>query len=72
MQPLAKDSAAFTPEVIGTFEIDAITANAIVADDFEIVNPSAPLQQWLTVFHDSFTNGTDGWTIQNGPVLETR
>jgi hypothetical protein len=71
MKPLSKDSAAFTPEVIGSFQINSITANSIVSNDFEVVNPDAPLQQWLTVFHDSYSNGTDGWTIKNGPPLET-
>jgi len=71
MMPLAKDSAAFTPEVIGTFQINSLTANSIVSHDFEVVNPDAPLQQWLTVFEDSFKNGTNGWTIVNGPPIQT-
>jgi hypothetical protein len=70
MMPLAKDSAAFTPEVIGSFSINSITAKSIVSDDFEIVNPQAPTQQWLAVHHDTFENSTLGWEIPNGQPLE--
>jgi len=71
MTPLAQDSAAFTPAVTGGFEIGQITATNIFSDDFEIVNPEAPLQQWLITHIDTFSNGTDGWDSENGPALET-
>jgi len=71
MTPLAKDSAAFTPAVTGAFEIGEITATNIYSQDFEIVNPDAPLQQWLIVHMDTFSNGTDGWDVEDGPTLET-
>jgi hypothetical protein len=71
MKPLARDSAAFKPEVIGSFQLNSITASSIVAEDFDVVNPDSPLQQWLAVYHDSFTNGTDGWTVNTGPPVTT-
>jgi len=71
MKPLAKDSAAFTPAVTGAFVINSITANSVESDDFEIVNPNAPLQQWLTVFQDNFSNGTNGWQALSGPPIQT-
>jgi hypothetical protein len=71
MTPLSRDTAAFTPEVIGGFDIDAITTNSLYSDDIEIVNPDAPLQQFLIVHADSFTNGTDGWESSGSSELET-
>jgi len=71
LKPLTKDSAAFTPSVTGALSISSANAMAIEADDFEVVNPNTPLQQWLTVFQDSFTNGTNGWTALSGPPLQT-
>eukprot|EP00298_Acanthocystis_sp_HF-20_P022703 c30798_g1_i1.p1 GENE.c30798_g1_i1~~c30798_g1_i1.p1 ORF type:complete len:276 (-),score=103.53 c30798_g1_i1:45-872(-) len=71
MTPLSKDSAAFTPEVLGGFVINSLVAQSIYSDDFEIVNPDAPFQQWLVVDDDTFINGTDGWSAQTGPELTT-
>jgi hypothetical protein len=71
MTPLSKSSAAFTPEVTGLFEIKSLNAKSIYSNDFEVVSPEVPLQQWLVVQDDSFTNGTDGWIAENGLELET-
>jgi len=71
MTPLAVGSAAFTPEVIGGFNINSLNAQSIYSDDFEIVNPAAPFQQWLIVEDDTFINGTGGWTVNSGPDVTT-
>lgn len=54
---------AFTEQVLGTFRIASLAANSIVADDFEARNDDFPNQNWLAAKMDTFTNGTDGWSI---------
>jgi len=71
MSPLATDSAAFTPQVIGAFQIDKLTVGAIYSQDFEVVNPDLPLQQWLGVFNDEFGNSSQGWLQESGVDLQT-
>jgi len=71
MTPLSVDSAHFTPEIIGAFVINSLNAKSIYSKDFEIVNPSAPFQQWLVVDDDMFINGTEGWAANSGPDLQT-
>jgi len=53
----------FTPEVLGTFNIGSFAANSITANDFEARNEESPNQGWLAVASDTFSNGTDGWSI---------
>merc|ERR1712226_301411 len=54
---------AFTPEVLGTMRIGSFAANSIIANDFEARNEESPNQNWLAVAVDTFSNGTDGWSI---------